>query len=97
VRILANQEVAILDGTCPLLGAQKSRDEGQNQPLHSIPRLEELVDTTIAALRLESIQVTGPTALYGIGNGLRCTENLTRMALRRLHESILESLLELSS
>lgn len=97
VRILVNQEVAILDGACSLLGVERSRDDGQKRPLHSIPHLDEHVDTAIAALRQEHFQVTGPTALYGIGSGLRCTENLARMALRRLHELILESLLELSS
>ena len=97
VRVLVGGEVAILDGTCSLLRLPKSHDEGQQQPIVSIPRLDQLADIVIAVLRQESIQVAGPTALYGIGNGLRCTENLARMALRRLHESILESLLELSS
>ena len=97
MRILAGREVAILDGLCSLLPTQKSRDDSQNQPLQSLPRLDELVDTAIAAVRQESPQVTGPTALYCIGSGLRCTENLARMALRRLHELIMESLLELLS
>jgi len=97
VRILAGREVVILDGLCSLLPAQKSRDVSQNQPLQNLPRLDELVDTAIAAVRQESPQLTGPTALYSIGSGLRCTENLARMALRRLHELILESLLDLLS
>lgn len=38
-----------------------------------------------------------PIVLYGINGGLRCSDEVSRMAIRRLHEAVLESLVEASS
>lgn len=96
IRMLANRQVAIIDAACSLFQPSRTAPPPEPSLILSLPRLEELVDTVISNLSSTPSSTPSPTSLYSIGKGLRCSESLAKTALRGLHESVLEVLLELS-
>ncbi|KAF8305241.1 MED14-domain-containing protein [Clavulina sp. PMI_390] len=99
VRILANQQVVVLDATCSLFQSSSSLPTPLNTPiLTPIPKIAALSDTVVSALSSTSTPTSpSPTSLYSVGQGIRCSESLARPVLRRLHESVFEALCEQSS
>lgn len=101
VRILANYQVALVDANSTMFQVPSTVKDAPSL-FTPIPNLAKHADDVILALRHETLPArhphsrTPPTTLFSIGNGLKCTDDIAKLAMRRLHETILEALIEQS-
>lgn len=97
IRVLANYQVALVDANSTMFQVS-SVAKDTSSLFTPIPNLAKHVDSVVLALQHETLPPrqphprTPPTTIFTIGNGLRCTDDVAKLAMRRLHETILEAL-----
>lgn len=91
--MLVNGDVIVLDGTYHLF--QPTLGPIGPTAFQVIPRLENIVERVIDSFSEDPPATDsglGSHLVINVGTGLRCGSGIARLAARRLHEAIVESL-----
>lgn len=101
IRMLSTRHVAVLDGAFSFFDTHiVSATSVTPSLLQPIPRFNDIIDTAIDDLaRLPAPpsvphQQDSPSIVFNVGNGLRCSEDISRAAIRRLYDLVLASFMQ---